>query len=75
MTRPYAITARFAPTDSAIAQLTVGSGLSASDRTLLDDLGNRNGRFDLGDFVALLDRTGVTLDAATLARVVRGARP
>ena len=75
MTRPYTIAARFAPTDSAIAQLTVGSGLSASDRTLLDDLGNGNGRFDVGDFVAWLDRSGTVVDAATMARVLRGARP
>lgn len=38
--------------------ITGASGLSASDLTYLDLLGNKNGGFDLGDFLAWVNATG-----------------
>lgn len=44
---------------AVVAQLLAGSGpLSADDLRYLDLLGNRNGSFDLGDFLAWVDVTG-----------------
>jgi M6 family metalloprotease-like protein len=55
--RPYAVTATFVPTGDVVAELLTGAGgLTAAQLQALDQLGNRNGRFDLGDFVAWLDR-------------------
>jgi hypothetical protein len=71
-TRPWAVTATFAPLllDSAVAQLLQGAGLTDNQRLLLDSQGNANGVFDLGDFVAWLDRSGTTVSAAVMARVL-----
>jgi hypothetical protein len=44
--------------------------LSDSDRQLLDAIGNRNGRYDTGDFRAYLILTG-ELPAAAAHAVVR----
>jgi hypothetical protein len=77
MTHPFTITASYMPVvlDSVVGQLATGTGLSLNQRSILDAQGNRNGRFDVGDFVAWLDRSGTVVDAATMARVLRGARP
>ena len=76
MTRPFTITAAYMPVvlDSVVGQLATGTGLPLNQRAILDAQGNRNGRFDVGDFVAWLDRSGTVVDAATLARALRGAR-
>jgi hypothetical protein len=50
---PVGFTARFTP-EVAAAGLLGGGGLSAADQEFLDALGNRNGRFDVGDFQAYL---------------------
>ena len=50
---PVGFTARFTP-EVAAAGLLGGGGLSAADHAFLDALGNRNGRFDVGDFQAYL---------------------
>jgi len=50
---PVGFTAPFTP-EAAAAALLGGAGLSAVDRQFLDELGNRNGRFDVGDFQAYL---------------------
>ncbi|HTT69258.1 MAG TPA: M6 family metalloprotease domain-containing protein [Gemmatimonadales bacterium] len=74
--RPYAVTANFAATNDVVNQLLTGtSGLTAAQLQTLDQLGNNNGRFDLGDFVAWLDRNPGALSAAAVARVLAGARP
>ena len=50
---PVGFTAPFTP-EAAAAGLLGGAGLSAADRQFLDGIGNRNGRFDVGDFQAYL---------------------
>ena len=72
VSRPLAITASFAPLflDSAVAHLLRGSGLTPEQLGLLDFQGNDNGLFDLGDFVAWLDRSGTTVSAEVMARVL-----
>ncbi|HEU5260233.1 MAG TPA: pre-peptidase C-terminal domain-containing protein [Gemmatimonadales bacterium] len=50
---PVGFTARFTP-EVAATGLLGGGGLSAADQQFLDGLGNRNGRFDVGDFQAYL---------------------
>jgi Divergent InlB B-repeat domain len=61
MTRPFDLTATFV----AIRQVVIGdaanamlgiSPLSADAAAYLDAAGNRNGRYDLGDFLAQVDR-------------------
>ena len=46
-------------------------GMTALQQQMLDRLGNANGRYDLGDFLAYFDRTGGVLDAALMQRVMR----
>jgi M6 family metalloprotease-like protein len=61
--------------DAVAEHLLTGNGsLTEDERRYLDLIGNRNERVDVGDFVAWLDRTGTAVDAATLARVMRGGR-
>jgi len=69
--QPYSITATFssAPVDSIVHQLLVGTGLLTPQVEALDYLGNRNGRFDLGDFVAWLDQSGTAVSAELMARI------
>jgi len=40
----------------------------------LDYLGNRNGHFDLGDFVAWLDQSGTAVSAELMARIFARVR-
>jgi len=72
---PYSLVATFAGTTDVVHQLLTGrSSLTAGQLLVLDGLGNNNGRFDLGDFVAWLDRNPGVLTAqaaALLARVRR----
>jgi len=65
--RPYSLVATFAGAADVLAQLFTGrSALSGGQLLVLDGLGNDNGRFDIGDFVAWLDRNpaGIGLLAA-----------
>ena len=55
--------------------LTGTSALTPDELRAMDGLGNRNGRFDLGDFVAWLDRNPGSLSAAVVNRVLRSIRP
>lgn len=73
--RPYNLTATFsaASVDSVVRHLVRGTGLASAQATALDAQGNRNGRFDLGDFVAWLDQTGTAVGAEVLARVFQRA--
>ncbi len=68
VTRPFSVTATFAATADVVNQLLAGtSPLSAEALLLLDQLGNNNGRFDLGDLVAWLDRNpGLATSPAVL---------
>jgi immune inhibitor A len=55
--RPYRLVVTFAGTADVVSQLLAGhSGLSGGQLLVLDGLGNNNGGFDVGDFVAWLDR-------------------
>jgi hypothetical protein len=48
-----------------------GGGLTADQRSALDGLGNGNGLYDLGDFLAWVSRSGVSLSAELVAEVNR----
>jgi M6 family metalloprotease-like protein len=58
------------------ALLGTGGALSADEARYLDLLGNRNGRYDVGDFRAFLDKTGGAVTAEVMAELLRkeGAR-
>jgi M6 family metalloprotease-like protein len=68
MGRPYNVTANFLrplATADVVAQLLNGSSsLTPTDLGALDALGNSNGGFDLGDFLAWVQTTGAPLTAA-----------
>lgn len=51
---PVGLAPRFTP-EGAAASLLGGGSLTAADSLFLDALGNRNGRYDIGDFRAYLD--------------------
>jgi hypothetical protein len=67
------VTARFtaprAARDIALALLGTGT-LTADERTQLDRFGNHDGTFNLGDLLALLDRTGEHLAPATMNALI-----
>ena len=75
-TRAYSLTGTFVstPLDSVVQQLLAGHGLAPAYVVQFDYLGNRNGGFDLGDFVAWLDQSGTTVSAELLARVFARVR-
>jgi M6 family metalloprotease-like protein len=57
-----------------VSHLTgVGHPLSVDDITYLDLVGNRNGRFDVGDFLAWIEETGGAVSAEMMQRVLRAA--
>ncbi len=67
--RPYRLAATFVGTADVVRQLLNGAGvLNAGQLTALDYLGNHNLRFDLGDFVAWLDRNAATVSGGAFAR-------
>ena len=73
--RPYAVTAAFAGTNDVVDQLLRGaSALTPADLQTLDQLGNRNGRFDLGDVLAWLDRNPGATSPAAAVRALPGVR-
>ncbi|HET7296982.1 MAG TPA: hypothetical protein VFI66_07550, partial [Gemmatimonadales bacterium] len=81
MTRPYDVRAVFLETLSTadvVAQLLNGtSPLTAAQLSDLDKLGNNNGVFDLGDFLAWVQATGAPLTAGErglVAALRKGAR-
>jgi hypothetical protein len=51
-----------------------GGALAADEREQLDRFGNKDGVFNLGDLLALLDRTGERLTAATTVALVEAER-
>ena len=77
MGRPYTVRAVFLETFTTaeiVAQLLNGSSaLTAAQLGDLDQLGNGNGGFDLGDFLAWVQATGAPLTAEqrTLVRAVQ----
>ncbi len=74
MARPYALAATFTGVSDVVSQLLTGrSGLSAGQLLALDYLGNQNRRFDVGDFVAWLDRNPGAASGAVASRTARTA--
>lgn len=70
MARPYHLVATFAGSGDILSHLLTGhSALTGGQLLVLDGLGNDNGRYDLGDFVAWLDRNpGVPLGRSAGSR-------
>jgi len=54
----------------AVEDLVRGGRLHTDQRDLFDAIGNRNGRYDLGDFLAWVDRNRVTLSSGMMQQVV-----
>ena len=63
------------PATLAAAGLFGSSPMTALQQRMLDLLGNANGRYDVGDFLAYLDRTGAALSAPLMARVMALPQP
>ncbi len=78
MGRPYSVRAVFLETFSTaqvVAQLLTGSStLTVAQLGDLDQLGNNNGAFDLGDFLAWVQATGAPLTAEQRALVSAAQR-
>jgi len=78
MTRPYSVRAVFLETFSTaqvVAQLLNGSStLTLAQLEDLDQLGNNNNAFDLGDFLAWVQATGAPLTAEQRALVSAAKR-
>jgi hypothetical protein len=49
--------------------------LSDDETRFLDLIGNANGRFDVGDFLAWLDAGGMAISAERMAELLRAAAP
>ena len=67
-----AVTARFTAPQGAgqLAQALLGGlTLSAEEEKQLDRFGNNDGKFNLGDLLALLDRTGASLAPSVLSPI------
>jgi M6 family metalloprotease-like protein len=74
MGRPYDVTAVFLveqviPVQAATDELLGTPKLTDEQRSYLDQLGNRNFGYDVGDYLALLNRTGATPSPALLAKL------
>jgi hypothetical protein len=71
-TQPWAVTANFAATSDVVNQILTGSSaITPAVLQTLDLLGNNNGRFDLGDLVAWLDRNPAILPSTAVLRLMR----
>ncbi len=74
MARPYDVTPVYLvnqviAVEDATDELLGTTKLSFLQREFLDQLGNRNGGYDLGDYLALLDRSGVVPSPELLQRL------
>jgi M6 family metalloprotease-like protein len=79
MQRPYDVFAVWLPEQQvpipdATDDLLGAPKLAQSQRDYLDLLGNRNGSYDLGDYLAMLRRAGVNPSPELLARVAAQKR-
>ncbi|MGH6691481.1 MAG: InlB B-repeat-containing protein, partial [Gammaproteobacteria bacterium] len=80
MRRPYSLQARFSVSPQIVAVVDAvraifGSGptLSAPVTQGLDEQGNRNGRLDVGDVLAYLDRNRATLSPDMIQKLLAAA--
>jgi M6 family metalloprotease-like protein len=72
MARPFTVTAIFASPADVVNELLAGSApITPAALQLLDQLGNGNGRFDLGDLVAWLDRNPGLATSPAVLRLLR----
>ncbi|MFI5279318.1 MAG: M6 family metalloprotease domain-containing protein [Gemmatimonadales bacterium] len=78
MTRPWTVTATFIDpltVDAVVTQFLARAGTLSSDQiAYLDLIGNHNGRLDLGDIMAWLDKSGTPVSAAQRQRLAAGSR-
>jgi hypothetical protein len=66
------VTATFAAPSDVVNQLLTGSSsITPAALQLLDQLGNNNGRFDLGDLVAWLDRNPGLATSPVMLKLLR----
>lgn len=73
VTRPFTVTANFAAPSDVVNQLLTGSSTVTPAALLaLDKLGNNNGRFDIGDLVAWLDRNPALATSPVMLKLLRG---
>ncbi len=63
-----------APT-SAVDALFGRSGMTADQQVIFDEAGNRNGKYDLGDFLSWVDRQHVQLSAQLQQRLAGLRKP
>lgn len=56
--------------DVAASALFRSPAMNALQQQMLDLLGNANGRYDVGDFLAYYDRTGATVSEVTMRRIM-----
>lgn len=75
MARPYNLTATFVAqvnvaVDAAANTLLGTGGLSAEQSAYLDARGNRNGVYDLGDFLAYVKASGASPSAAVMRQLL-----
>jgi M6 family metalloprotease-like protein len=76
MARGYSVTATFTGAvavvfTDATAEILGVPTLTTQQKTYLDQLGNKNGSYDLGDFLALQQRTGGAMPPAVAAKLHR----
>ncbi|MGH7701867.1 MAG: M6 family metalloprotease domain-containing protein [Gemmatimonadales bacterium] len=75
--RPYDLTANFATAVvvsavDAVQEILGTPALTPNQRAFLDQIGNQNGGFDVGDFLAYLQLTGIVPSAQVMQRVLAG---
>jgi hypothetical protein len=75
MGHPYDIDASFlidvqVPVADATTEILGTAKLTIDQKTFLDQLGNRNGVYDVGDFLALLKRNGQALTPELMTKLV-----
>lgn len=71
MARPYDLEASFildlqVPVTDATAEILGTAKLTSDQKLFLDQLGNRNGLYDVGDFLSLLKRSGQSVSPELL---------
>jgi M6 family metalloprotease-like protein len=78
MNRNWSLTAQFTfvtpfSTAAAATDLLGGAALSAAQRDILDEDGNNNGTYDLGDFLAWVTLSGQGVPPELMARLLAAA--
>jgi len=79
MGRPYDVEAAFlvemeVPVADATAEILGTPKLTTDQRVFLDQVGNRNGLYDVGDFLALVTRSGLSVSPEVMRAIVTAGR-